>query len=145
MRSKFASAAGWHYTSPEGIQPDLHHALLSRDLGGGIAYLGQICNSDYGFGLSTTLSGDYASMGSAVVWDMMVVSRMWSGFKSPVSCLCDFFDQMILSFSSCTSLDTTLVLVTPMMFGHQVILGGTRPKLILAELHAPPNLIRSSP
>ncbi len=76
MLSIFASAAGWHYTSPEGIKPDLHHALLSKNLGGGIAYLGQICSSSYGFGLSANLSGNYVSMDNAVVWDMMVVSKM---------------------------------------------------------------------
>ena len=31
MTTKFGSrAGGWHYTSPMGIQPDLHHTLLSR-------------------------------------------------------------------------------------------------------------------
>ena len=31
MTTKFGSrAGGWHYTSPTGIQPDLHHTLLSR-------------------------------------------------------------------------------------------------------------------
>jgi hypothetical protein len=30
MRTKFGRAGGWHYTSPTGIQPDLHHTLLSR-------------------------------------------------------------------------------------------------------------------
>jgi hypothetical protein len=42
-------------------------------MGGGIAYVGVICDSDYGFGLSASLSGNYVSMGNAVVWDMMVV------------------------------------------------------------------------
>jgi hypothetical protein len=76
MRTKYArsTSVGWHYTSPSGIKPDLHHALLSKSLGGGIAYIGVICNSDYGFGLSASLSGTYSSMGNAVVWDMMVVS-----------------------------------------------------------------------
>jgi len=57
MRTIFARAGGnWHYTSPSGVKPDLHHALISRDLGGGIAYVGVICHSDYGFGLSASLS-----------------------------------------------------------------------------------------
>ncbi len=78
MRAIFArsSSVGWHYTSPSGVKPDLHHALLSKMLGGGIAYLSQICSPDYGFGLSASLSGSYVSMGNAVVWDMMVVSRL---------------------------------------------------------------------
>jgi len=30
MTTKFGRAGGWHYTSPTGIKPDLHHTLLSR-------------------------------------------------------------------------------------------------------------------
>ena len=74
MRSKFASQERWHYVSPTGVTPDLHHALLSKDLGGGIAYLGVLCNPNYGFGLSGSLSGNYRGMGNPLVWDMMVVS-----------------------------------------------------------------------
>ena len=72
MVDTYNRASSWHYTSPEGIQPDLHHALLSKYLGGGIAYVGTICNQDYGFGLSAGLSGSYQSMGNALVWDMYV-------------------------------------------------------------------------
>ena len=75
MRTIFARTGGnWHYTSPSGVKPDLHHALLSKNLGGGKAYLGVICDSDYGFGLSASLSGSYRSLSNAVVWDMVVVS-----------------------------------------------------------------------
>ncbi len=75
MRTIYSRPYGgpFHYTSPEGIQPDLHHALLSKSLGGGIAYKGVLCRADYGFGLSGSLSGSYWSMSNAVVWDMMVV------------------------------------------------------------------------
>ena len=79
MRSKFARSGGWHFASPSGVQPDLHHALLSRNLGGGIAYLGVLCNPTYGFGLSGSLSGNYRGMGNALVWDMMVVSSIPDG------------------------------------------------------------------
>jgi hypothetical protein len=30
----------WHYISPSGINSDLQHALLWKDLGGGLAYGG---------------------------------------------------------------------------------------------------------
>ncbi len=75
MRTIYARAYGaaFHYTSQQGVQPDLHHALLSRSLGGGIAYKGVICRADYGFGLSGSLTGGYLSMSNALVWDMMVV------------------------------------------------------------------------
>ncbi len=83
MAFKYARSAsvGWHYTSPDGIKPDLHHALLSKNLGGGIAYMAVICDSSAGFGLSAELSGNYLSMGNAIVWDMLVVSMMWSVAK----------------------------------------------------------------
>jgi hypothetical protein len=73
MTANFGSV-GWHYTSPSGIKPDLHHALLRRDLGGGIAYVGTICNSNFGFGVSGGIVGNFVSMGNAAVWDMVVVS-----------------------------------------------------------------------
>jgi hypothetical protein len=72
MADTYNKTSSWHYTSPEGIQPDLHHALLSKNLGGGIAYVSTICNHDYGFGLSAGLSGSFQSMGNALVWDMYV-------------------------------------------------------------------------
>ena len=37
----------------EGI--DIHHALLSKDLRGGIAFVGTHCDSSNGFGLSASL------------------------------------------------------------------------------------------
>ena len=41
-------ADAWHYTSDSGHQPDLHHALLGKKMGGGIAYKGVLCRPDYG-------------------------------------------------------------------------------------------------
>ena len=72
MADTYNKTSSWHYTSPEGIHPDLHHALLSKNLGGGIAYVSTICNHDYGFGLSAGLSGSFQSMDNALVWDMYV-------------------------------------------------------------------------
>jgi hypothetical protein len=49
MMSQYSNANGWHYTdSVTGETPDLHHAILYRSLGGGIAYLSAICSSEYG-------------------------------------------------------------------------------------------------
>jgi hypothetical protein len=76
MRARYGSTVGWHYTSPSGIKPNLHHALLGKNMGGGIAYLGAICRSDYGFGVSTGIVGNFVSLGNAVVWDMVVVSSL---------------------------------------------------------------------
>jgi len=70
MRANFGKSS---YTEPfhyEGA--DLHHALLGKGLGGGIAYVGALCRSDIGFGLSASLTGSYTSMNEATVWDMKV-------------------------------------------------------------------------
>jgi len=72
MRTEYA-AGSWHYTDGAGVKPDLHHLLMGKNLGGGIAYVGVLCNSNYGFGLSASLNGNFVSMSNSVVWDMMVV------------------------------------------------------------------------
>jgi hypothetical protein len=65
----------WHYTSPTGAVPDLHHALLGNKLGGGIAFeLNSVCDPGYGYGLSANLLGDFVSMSSSAVRDMVMVS-----------------------------------------------------------------------
>lgn len=66
------SAEIWHYRSSEDDQPDLHHALLAGTGGGGVAYLSAICSPSYGYGVSASLEGNYASMDSAATWDMTV-------------------------------------------------------------------------
>lgn len=73
MRTQYSSL-GFNYDSmfPGVSGHDLHHALLGKSLGGGIAYIGVLCNTAYGFGLSASLSGGYTSMDNSVVWDMMV-------------------------------------------------------------------------
>lgn len=65
MRSIYAQST-WHH---EGA--DLHHAMLGRSLGGGVAYLSQICSPSYGFAVSGSLSGSFSSMEASAVWDMV--------------------------------------------------------------------------
>ena len=68
----------WHFTSPTGAVPDLHHALLGKPLGGGIAMdYNTICDPGYGYGLSADLIGDFVSMSSATGWDLSTVSIMY--------------------------------------------------------------------
>ncbi len=76
MRSLYGDADVWHYTSPSGIKPDLHHALLGESIGGGKAGVGVICDPLRGFGMSSSLKGNFVSMDSAIVWDMVVVSNL---------------------------------------------------------------------
>ena len=35
----------------------LHHAVVARYLGGGIAYIDTVCDKDWGFGVTSGLSG----------------------------------------------------------------------------------------
>ena len=49
---------------------DLHYALLGLELGGGVAYVGTICNSGYGFGLTSGLDGKFTNLDQRVVWDL---------------------------------------------------------------------------
>ena len=51
---------------------DLHHALLGKRLGGGIAYVGVVCNKNYGMGLSGSISGSFKNIDAGVMWDTMV-------------------------------------------------------------------------
>ena len=67
MQAKYGGNS-WHTTGT-----DLHHALLGNPLGGGVAYIGQVCDSQWGFGLTASLTGSYTGMDSAVVWDVMAV------------------------------------------------------------------------
>jgi hypothetical protein len=71
MRTNYGGGT-WHAPNV-----DLHHALLAG-LGGGIAYVGVVCRSDYGFGLTSGLNGNFVSniylstvfILAAVLWDM---------------------------------------------------------------------------
>eukprot|EP00804_Cyclotella_cryptica_P008412 CCRYP_003932-RD/>CCRYP_003932-RD protein AED:0.26 eAED:0.31 QI:423/0.87/0.88/1/0.5/0.33/9/0/936 len=64
MRSNYGGST-WH---TEGV--DVQHAMLGKGLGGGIAYIGVLCNSGWGFGLTAGLSGNFVSLDQRVVWDL---------------------------------------------------------------------------
>ncbi|KAL7470486.1 hypothetical protein ACHAXS_010742 [Conticribra weissflogii] len=68
MTETYASDEGWHYTDGFGI--DLHHAMLGNNLNGGKAYVGVICRSDGGFGVSTGMRGNAQNI---AFWDVWVV------------------------------------------------------------------------
>lgn len=60
------------------VPRDLAHFLSGRGLGGGVAWLNVICNSDYGYALSANLAGFFPypildNNGSN--WDLMVVTH----------------------------------------------------------------------
>ncbi|KAL3788265.1 hypothetical protein HJC23_011897 [Cyclotella cryptica] len=68
------SSQSWHYVDPNtGESPDLHHAILYRGLNGGIAFLGTICSSRWGYGVSSGIQGSLSQLGGEMFWDIMVV------------------------------------------------------------------------
>lgn len=71
MKTEYGHPSTFHYK--DGFGMDLHHALLGRDVGGGIAYPGTICNSRYGFGLSSNLKGSFEALDLATMWDLSVM------------------------------------------------------------------------
>ena len=66
MRNNYAQPT-WHHPNT-----DLHFALLSGRNFGGQAYIGELCSSSYGFGVTGNLNGNYVSMDQRVMWDMMI-------------------------------------------------------------------------
>jgi PKD repeat protein len=51
------------------------HMLSGKSLGGGIAYVGVLCNRNWGYGVSASLGGNFDINNPAVVWDLLVVSH----------------------------------------------------------------------
>ena len=47
--ARTASNGGWHHSGT-----DVHHALLGKSLSGSLAYLGVLCNSNYGYRFQKT-------------------------------------------------------------------------------------------
>jgi len=75
MSNRFASE-NWHYTTGGGV--DLHHALLGRDLGGGMAYGGDypvICEPWWGYGVSGGIAGTAADLNGEIFWDIFVFAH----------------------------------------------------------------------
>lgn len=119
----------WHFP-----KTDLHHAVLGKEMDGGIAWIGTLCSPTDGFGLTANVQGNYSEMTSAVNWDFSTVSigcvhyvfacticikvRTHSGssfFVSSSSSLHSFSKLWFVCFlSSCMKLDTALVRITLM-------------------------------
>lgn len=85
MRNTYA-ASTWHTA---GI--DLHHALLGKGLGGGIAYVGVLCRSDYGYGLTASIGGSFVSLDYRVVWDLIAFMHEVSNGFALIAFLFHFF------------------------------------------------------
>jgi len=53
----------------------LHHALLGRWLGGGIAFIDSICDKQWGYGVTSDLSGNLNDIGSLVLFDFFILTH----------------------------------------------------------------------
>ena len=66
----------------DAVERTVAHQLSGRSLGGGIAYVGAICNNEYGYGVSQ-LDGFY-DIPTFETWDIVVVSHeLGHNFGSP--------------------------------------------------------------
>ena len=73
-----------------GVNRTLAHMLSGKGLGGGIGYIGVLCDTQYGYALSGNIDGTFSWDGDAahdpasVVWDIIVVSHeIGHNFNSP--------------------------------------------------------------
>ena len=67
------TGSNWPSTNPP---TNLVHAILGSSLGGGVAYVGVVCNQNYGLGISAAIAGDYdIDFPKAMVWDISVVAH----------------------------------------------------------------------
>ena len=70
-----------NYTS---VQRTIVHMLSGKNMGGGIAYLGALCNSSYGYGLSSSLSTTFSVTQPNLYWDILCYTHeIGHNFSSP--------------------------------------------------------------
>lgn len=53
----------------------LHHALLGRWLGGGIAFIDSICDKQWGYGVTSDVSGSLNNLNELVMFDFFIVTH----------------------------------------------------------------------
>ena len=59
----------WHYTDPvTGEKPDIHHAILFREAIVGIAFVGTLCNSKRGYGVTGGMKGTLSKIDGTMFW-----------------------------------------------------------------------------
>lgn len=68
MRQKWGGSSNW---GPSNV--DLHTLLMGKNLNGGVAYVGVVCNKSYGVSVSASIKGGFQGGPNAqMVWDSMV-------------------------------------------------------------------------
>ncbi len=70
-----------------GVDRTIAHMLSGKGLGGGIAYVGALCDRSYGYGLSSSLNYNYfPGSTTQTIWDTLVVTHeIGHNFNSPHS------------------------------------------------------------
>jgi hypothetical protein len=81
MWSTYRQRDAWHYQDPNtGLEPDLHHGVFYKGMGGGVAYLSAICDSYSGFGVSAGMKGTIQDIAESVssaliIWDIYIFAH----------------------------------------------------------------------
>jgi hypothetical protein len=57
------------------VDRTIAHFLSGKPLGGGIAYLGVLCSSTFGYGVTGSLNGEFSTTSSWLFWDLLAVSH----------------------------------------------------------------------
>jgi hypothetical protein len=71
-------------TNMGSVQRTISHMISGKSLGGGIGYLGVLCDNSYGYGLSANIEGDFNINSPTMVWDVTVISHeIGHNFDSP--------------------------------------------------------------
>ena len=53
----------------------LHHAMLGRYLGGGIAFIDSICDKQWGYGVTSDISGSLTNLDELVLFDFFIITH----------------------------------------------------------------------
>ncbi len=70
-----------NYTS---VQRTIVHMLSGKNMGGGIAYVGVLCNSSFGYGLSSSLGTTFSVTNPNLYWDVLCYTHeIGHNFSSP--------------------------------------------------------------
>lgn len=65
QQSTHGQDGSWHHSDI-----NLHHGLFGAEWYGGLAWIGVLCRSDYGFGVTSSIAGSFDELDYTMVWDI---------------------------------------------------------------------------